>query len=87
MDSICAFESKDGQMVALQRVYGLCLPVSAMPAQTVADCTNSKFCSLLISGVSGLFVLRSSWLGDRASSVRFSISGANDDMLQLMKMS
>lgn len=32
MDSVNAFESKDGQKVSLQRIYGLCLQDSAMPS-------------------------------------------------------
>lgn len=55
--------------------------------QAMADGANSNFCSLLISAVLGLFGLRSSCLDDRANSVSFSVSGANDEMLQLKKMS
>lgn len=54
--------------------------------QAMAGCANSNFCSLLISAVLGLFGLRSSCLGDRRNSVSFSVSGANDEMLQLKKM-
>lgn len=62
MDSVCVFESKDGQMVSLQSIYGLCLQVS-----TMADCANSNFCSVLIFAVVGLFGLIYSCLGDRAN--------------------
>lgn len=61
MNSISAF---DGQMVSLQRVYGLYLQVSTLPSN--GWLCKFNLCSLLISAVLGLFGLRSC-LGDRAN--------------------